>query len=152
MFTYNNKIYKSKKDLVIAIADRVGTQYPKNIVDLWTTTELNAIGVKVVVEQPKPDSFYYTDIVLQLDGSYTKTEKPLDEVKANKLKQINQQASSDYAKNDWYYSRLARNGKAVPQTIVDEGLALDNKVLALDISINSATSIEDLEVIKYESD
>ena len=102
-------------------------QYPKNIFNLWSASELEAIGIyEVVLDNTnlKNDEYYdNTNQIFTFRGgvvtaSYNSaTAKDLDDLKTLHKEKINAQAGSLLAPYDWYTLRAADGGTAVPSNV-----------------------------------
>ena len=105
-------------------------QYPKNIFNLWSASELEAIGIyEVVLDNTnlKNDEYYdntnqtftYSSVTDTVTASYgTATAKDLDDLKAlrqEKNKRICRKFA--LAPYDWYTLREADGGTAVPSNV-----------------------------------
>ena len=98
-------------------------QYPRNIFVLWSKEELAAIGIKPYSEV-RPDSRYYNQGALtrtesdgEIVGTYAAINKDVDQLKATMLGTVKSIASSLQSDVDWYWSREAKGGTAVPSEI-----------------------------------
>ena len=99
-------------------------QYQANIFNLWSTSELEALGIyAVVVDNTNlKDEKYYINTNQTfafssgtVTASYgTATAKDLATLKAEHKEIINAQAGSLLAQYDWYTLRAADGGTAVP--------------------------------------
>ena len=102
-------------------------QYPKNIFNLWSASELEAIGIyEVVLDNTnlKNDEYYnntnqtFTFADDTVTASYgTATAKDLDDLKTLHKEKINAHAGSLLAQYDWYTLRAADGGTAVPSNV-----------------------------------
>ena len=102
-------------------------QYPKNIFNLWSSSELEAIGIyEVVLDNTnlKNDEYYdntnqtFTFADNTVTASYgTATAKDLDDLKTLHKEKINAHAGSLLAPYDWYTLREADGGTAVPSNV-----------------------------------
>ena len=102
-------------------------QYQANIFNLWSTSELEALGIyEVVVDNTNlKDKEYYvnTNQTFAFSGgtvtaSYgSATAKDLATLKTEHKEKINAQAGSLLAPYDWYTLRAADGGTAVPSNV-----------------------------------
>ena len=93
--------------------------YPANIMGMWSTSELEAIGIYAIVEDStnRKDTDYYINTNMTytfasgtVTASYgTATAQDLTEVKTRKKGIINDQANSKLSDYDWYTLRAACN-------------------------------------------
>ena len=129
-------------------------QYPKNIFNLWSSSELEAIGIyEVVLDNTnlKNDEYYNnTNQIFTFRGgvvtaSYNSaTAKDLDELKTEHKEKINAHAGSLLAQYDWYTLRAADGGTAVPSNVVTYRAAVRSKANEMCNTIDSAPSVEHL--------
>jgi len=102
-------------------------QYSKSIFNLWSASELEAIGIyEVVLDNTnlKNDEYYdntnqtFTFADNTVTASYgTATAKDLDDLKTLHKEKINAHAGSLLAPYDWYTLREADGGTAVPSNV-----------------------------------
>ena len=129
-------------------------QYPKNIFNLWSSSELEAIGIyEVVLDNTnlKNDEYYNnTNQIFTFRGgvvtaSYNSaTAKDLDELKTEHKEKINAHAGSLLAQYDWYTLRAADGGTAVPSNVATYRAAVRSKANEMCSTIDSAPSVDHL--------
>ena len=129
-------------------------QYPKNIFNLWSASELEAIGIyEVVLDNTnlKNDEYYInTNQIFTFRGgvvtaSYNSaTAKDLDVLKTEHKEKINAHAGSLLAQYDWYTLRAADGGTAVPSNIATYRAAVRAKANEMCSTINSAPNVDHL--------
>ena len=126
-------------------------QYPRNIFALWSKEELTSIGVKPYSEV-RPDSRYYSDGVLtrtevngEILGTYASLSKDVDHLKNNMLSTVKSQAGSLQSYIDWYWSRAAKGGTAVPTAIATHATAI---YTTMDTKESAISALSDLDAIK----
>ena len=129
-------------------------QYPKNIFNLWSSSELEAIGIyEVVLDNTnlKNDEYYnntnqtFTFAEDTVTASYgTATAKDLDDLKTLHKEKINAHAGSLLAQYDWYTLRAADGGTAVPSNVVTYRTAVRAKANEMCSTIDSASSVDHL--------
>ena len=105
------------------------TKYPKNIFEVWSKSELEAVGIyEVVFDRTNfKDINYYvnTDQTLNFSSNTvtaswgTATAKDLDTLKTLHKESIDQQAYSFLQPNDWMVVRKAESSKAIPTDWLD---------------------------------
>ena len=129
-------------------------QYPKNIFNLWSSSELEAIGIyEVVLDNTnlKNDEYYNNtnqtfafadDTVTASYG--TATAKDLDDLKTLHKEKINAHAGSLLAQYDWYTLRAADGGTAVPSNVATYRAAVRSKANEMCSTIDSAPSVDHL--------
>ena len=114
-----SKVYQNPK--AITIGD---VNYPSNIFSLWSTSELEAIGIYIVVEDNSnlKDKEYYINTQQSfafadnsVTASYgTATARDLDELKTTHKKTVDGQAYGLLQPNDWLVVRNQEAGTAIP--------------------------------------
>lgn len=93
----NNEVIHKPKGLTIG-----GIQYPSNIFSKWSEAELNAIGLYTILATGTYNRRYYEsekvedfNVVPPTIG-YIKTDKPVDDVKATMLKDLEKVANDKF--------------------------------------------------------
>jgi hypothetical protein len=129
-------------------------QYPKNIFNLWSASELEAIGIyEVVLDNTnlKNDEYYdntnqtFTFADNTVTASYgTATAKDLDDLKTLHKEKINARAGSLLASYDWYTLRAADGGTAVPSNVATYRTAVRSTANDMCNTINSAPNVDHL--------
>ena len=130
-------------------------QYPRNIFALWSKAELAAIGVKPYSEV-RTDSRYYSDGVLtrtesdgEVLGTYAAVNKDVDVIKNTMLGTVKSIAGSLQSDVDWYWSRAAKGGTAVPTAIATHATAI---YTMMDAKESAIAGLSDLAaVIAYQN-
>jgi hypothetical protein len=132
--------------------------YPKNIFDIWSETELNAIGLYTVtyVSHPKKDFhdngspvYTFANNVVTMAWSNS-TEKKVVDVKSVLLAKIKSQLYQKLYSTDWTVLREADTGKVIPiatKTIRDN---YRTKEVTFTTAINSETTISGLESLIFD--
>jgi hypothetical protein len=166
------KIINQPKPLVIG-----DTQYSRNIFSFrWSNAEREAIGIYEVVfdNTNKKDEAYYinTNQTFAFAGgkvtaSYgSATAKALDDrnatddegvdldpvvvipgLKTNHKRIIKQQASSELANTDWYITRKADAGTAVPSAVTTHRAAVRTKSGEMETAIDNAANVDALAAL-----
>ena len=126
-------------------------QYPRNIFVLWSKAELAAIGVKPYSET-RLDSRYYNQGALtrtesdgEIVGTYASLSKDLDHLKNNMLSTVKSIAGSLQSSVDWYWSRAAKGGTAVPADIATHATAI---YTMMDTKESAIAALSTLDAIK----
>ena len=129
-------------------------QYQANIFNLWSTSELEALGIyEVVVDNTNlKDKEYYinTNQIFAFSSgtvtaSYgTATAKDLDVLKTEHKEKINAEAGSLLAQYDWYTLRAADGGTAVPSNVATYRTAVRSTANEMCNTINSAPNVDHL--------
>lgn len=130
-------------------------QYPRNIFVLWSKEELAAIGIKPYREV-RSDSRYYSDGALtrtevdgDMVGTYAGVAKDVDQLKSEMIKSVKSQVSSLQGAVDWYWSRAAKGGTAVPDAIRYHAAAIYTEMAAKETAIDAMTTLD--EIIAYQN-
>ena len=130
-------------------------QYPRNIFVLWSKAELAAIGIKPYSET-RLDSRYYNQGALtrtesdgEMVGTYAAIDKDVDTLKATMLQSVKAQAGSLQSQVDWYWSRAAKGGTAVPADVATHATAI---YTVMDSKETAIAALSDLAaVIVYQN-
>ena len=130
-------------------------QYPRNIFVLWSKAELAEIGIKPYSET-RLDSRYYNQGALtrtetdgEMVGTYAAVEKDVDALKANMLSSVKSIAGSLQSQVDWYWSREAKGGTAVPADVATHATAIYTVMEAKETAIDALVDLDD--VILYQN-
>ena len=130
-------------------------QYPRNIFVLWSKEELAAIGVKPYSET-RLDSRYYNQGALtrtesdgEVLGTYASHDKDVDALKETMLQSVKSIAGSLQSQVDWYWSREAKGGTAVPSKIATHATAIYTVMEAKETAIDALVDLDD--VILYQN-
>ena len=123
MWYYNSQIIKTPKAMEIG-----DVLYPKAI--FRDSAQLTALGIKPYSEVT-PDSRYYWNGAYTVDtsgaevvGTYAGTARDVATLKAGMLAKANSVVASRHDAIDWYWSRAAKGGTAVPSNIATYATAL----------------------------
>jgi hypothetical protein len=123
MWYYNSQIIKTPKAMEIG-----DVLYPKAI--FRDSAQLTALGIKPYSEVT-PDSRYYWNGAYTVDtsgaevvGTYAGTARDVATLKTGMLAKANSAVASRLAAIDWYWSRAAKGGTAVPSNIATYATAL----------------------------
>jgi len=130
-------------------------QYPRNIFVLWSKEELAAIGIKPYSEV-RPDKRYYNQGALtraesdgEIVGTYAAIDKDVDALKDTMLQSVKSIAGSLQSQVDWYWSREAKGGTAVPGEIATHATAIYTVMEAKETAIDALVDLDD--VILYQN-
>jgi len=130
-------------------------QYPRNIFVLWSKAELAEIGIKPYSET-RLDSRYYNQGALtraetdgEIVGTYAAVEKDVDALKDTMLQSVKSIAGSLQSQVDWYWSREAKGGTAVPGEIATHATAIYTVMEAKETAIDALVDLDD--VILYQN-
>ena len=126
-------------------------QYPRNIFVLWSKEELAAIGIKPYSEV-HPDQRYYTSGALtrtesdgEIVGTYEAVAKNVDHLKGNMLSTVKSIANSLQSHIDWYWSRAAKGGTAVPADVATHATAIYTVMDAKESAIAAMTTLDEVK-------
>ena len=148
MWYFNSETIKTPKTMVIS-----DVTYPKTIFrDSTTLTSLGIKPMRIVTV----DSRYYWDGAYTIDasgdevvGTYAGTDRNVATLKASMLSKANSTVGSRHDTIDWYWSRAAKGGTAVPSNIATYATALYSEHETIKTAI---AAISDLAgVIAYEN-
>jgi hypothetical protein len=123
MWYFNGQIIKTPKSMEIS-----DVLYPRTI--FKDSTTLTSLGIKPYREVT-PDSRYYWNGAFTVDtsgsevvGTYAGTARDLATLRSSMLEKANSHVASRHAAIDWYWSRAAKGGTAVPSNIATYATAL----------------------------
>ena len=129
-------------------------QYQANIFNLWSTSELEALGIyEVVVDNTNlKDKEYYvnTNQTFTFSGgtvtaSYgTATARDLATLKTEHKEKINAEAAGLLAQYDWYTLRAADGGTAVPSNVATYRTAVRSTANDMCNTIDLAPNVDHL--------
>jgi hypothetical protein len=116
MWYYNSQIIKTPRAMVIS-----DITYPRTI--FRDSSTLTSLGIKPYSEVT-PDSRYYWNGEFTVNtsgsevvGTYAGTARDLATLRSSMLEKANSHVASRHAAIDWYWSRAAKGGTAVPSNI-----------------------------------
>ena len=148
MWYFNSETIKHPKTMVIS-----DVTYPKTIFrDSTTLTSLGIKPMRIVTV----DSRYYWDGAYTVDdsgdevvGTYAGTDRDVATLKAGMLSKANKAAASRHDAIDWYWSRAAKGGTAVPSNIATYATALYSEHETIKTAIAAITDLAG--VMAYEN-
>ena len=148
MWYYNSQIIKTPKAMEIG-----DVLYPKAI--FRDSAQLTALGIKPYSEVT-PDSRYYWNGAYTVDtsgaevvGTYAGTARDVATLKTGMLAKTNSAVASRLAAIDWYWSRAAKGGTAVPSNIATYATALYSEHETIKTAINAISDLAG--VMAYEN-
>lgn len=156
------EVYTRPKKLIIG-----DVQYPDNIFELWSSTELEAIGIYEVVEDNtnlKSAGYYINtkETYTFASGTVTKTygvptavsltdtgsgETLVRGLKFSHKTSINHEAGSILQPTDWMVVREAEGGTAVPSDTKTWRAAVRTKANSMCTQIDNAANVDALEAL-----
>jgi len=148
MWYFNGQIIKTPKAMVIS-----DVTHPKGIFrDSATLTSLSIKSYREVT----PDSRYYHTGAYSVDtsgsevvGTYAGTAKDVATLKATMLEKARSTVANKLADIDWYWSRAAKGGTAVPSNISTYATTLYSEHETIKTAINVLSDLAG--VIAYEN-
>ena len=127
--------------------------YPRTI--FRDSATLTSLGIKAYREVT-PDSRYYWNGSFTVDtsgsevvGTYASTARDVATLKANMLEKARTAVASRLADIDWYWSRAAKGGTAVPSNISTYATTLYSEHETIKTAINAISDLAG--VIAYEN-
>jgi len=148
MWYFNGQIIKTPKSMEIS-----DVLYPRTI--FRDSATLTSLGIKAYREVT-PDSRYYWNGSFTVDtsgsevvGTYASTARDVATLKANMLAKARSAVASRHAEIDWYWSRAAKGGTAVPSNISTYATTLYSEHETIKTAINAISDLAG--VIAYEN-
>ena len=138
------------------------TKYPKNIFEVWSKSELEAVGIyEVVFDRTNfKDINYYvnTDQTLNFSSNTvtaswgTATANDLDTLKTLHKESIDQQAYSFLQPNDWMVVRKAESSKAIPTDWLDYRVDVRSTASSMKDKIDAVSDVDALAALYVYND
>ena len=131
-----------------------GLKHPQNWASCWSDEDKKSFGL-TWEDPPAPyDNRFYWDAntpkalddVTQEDGSVAEGLKKIW------IRNTKKTASSLLSSSDWYVTRKADSGSAIPDTVQDYRSSVRAKCAEIESTINSVTSIDDFIRLFESSD
>jgi len=148
MWYFNGQIIKTPKSMEIS-----DVLYPRTI--FRDSTTLTSLGIKAYREVT-PDSRYYWNGEFTVNtsgsevvGTYASTARDVATLKVNMLEKARTSVASRLADIDWYWSRAAKGGTAVPSNISTYATTLYSEHETIKTAINAISDLAG--VIAYEN-
>ena len=148
MWYYNSQIIKTPRAMVIS-----DITYPRTI--FRDSSTLTSLGIKAYREVT-PDSRYYWNGSFSVNtsgsevvGTYASTARDVATLKASMLDKAKSAVASRHDAIDWYWSRAAKGGTAVPSNIATYATALYSEHETIKTAINAISDLAG--VIAYEN-
>jgi len=162
-----SKVYNKPKQLTIG-----DVNYPSNIFSMWTSSELEAIGIyEVVIDNTNYKNPEYYDNTNQsftfadnkVTATYgTATARPLEDKKVDdgvikgvrppKLVQVDTEAYNLLQPNDWMVVRNAESSKAIPSDWLDYRVAVRTAASDMKTKINAVSDVDALAALYVYND
>ena len=148
MWYFNGSIIKTPKSMKIS-----DVLYPRTI--FRDSATLTSLGIKAYREVT-PDARYYWNGSFTVDtsgsevvGTYASTARDVATLKSNMLEKARSAVASRLADIDWYWSRAAKGGTAVPSNIATYATTLYSEHETIKTAINAISDLAG--VIAYEN-
>jgi len=148
MWYYDSQIIRHPKAMVIS-----GITHPKGI--FRDSTMLASLGIKPYRET-RQDSRYYWDGAYSVDatgdevvGTYAGTARDVATLKAGMLSKTNSHVANLHSQIDWYWTRAAKGGTAVPSAIATYATALYSEHETIKTAIAACDTLA--KIIAYEN-
>jgi hypothetical protein len=148
MWYFNSETIKHPKTMVIN-----DITHPKGI--FRDSSQLSSLGIKPYRET-RQDSRYYWDGAYSVDatgdevvGTYAGTARDVDVLNANMLSKTNSYVAGLHAAIDWYWTRAAKGGTAVPDAIATYATALYSEHETIKTAIAACNTLA--KIIAYEN-
>jgi len=148
MWYFNGQIIKTPKSMEIS-----DVLYPRTI--FKDSTTLTSLGIKAYREVT-PDARYYWNGEFTVNtsgsevvGTYASTARDVATLKANMLAKARSAVASRHDAIDWYWSRAAKGGTAVPSNIATYATTLYSEHETIKTAINAISDLAG--VIAYEN-
>jgi hypothetical protein len=142
MWKYGDRTIRPGK----AWTDSNGTQHPGNW-NIWSKAEKDAMNIKEIIEDPKPDSRLYL-WSMDSDGKVTSTARPLEDsgdvlgLKSTLKNEVKDQQGSFLNQTDWAVIRKADKETAIPSNIQTWRDAIRAKATEMENAIDNATDTD----------
>ena len=165
------KIITNPRSMIIA-----DVQYPAKIFQLWSSSELNAIGIYEVITDTsnlKDEKWYINtnesysfadDQVTRSWGTATPKEHAdknatdengdeldpvvvIEGLKTKLIRDLKNQVSNELAKTDWYITRNTEKSTAIPSSISTHRDQVRTKQAEMETSITNASDTPALETL-----
>jgi len=152
-----SKIYAQPKQLTLG-----DVNYPSNIFSMWTSSELEAIGIYVVVEDNT--NYKNKEYYINTDQSFAfgsgkvtatygaATAKNLANLKTSHCAIVDNQAYNLLQPNDWMVVRNAESSKAIPSDWLDYRVAVRTAATDMKTKINAVANVDALAALYVYND
>ena len=148
MWYYDSQIISRPKTMVIS-----DITYPKAI--FRNSSQLSSLGIKPYRET-RQDGRYYWDGAYSVDatgdevvGTYAGTARDVATLKAGMLSKTNSYVAGLHVAIDWYWTRAAKGGTAVPSAIATYATALYSEHETIKTAIAACDTLA--KIIAYEN-
>ena len=152
-----SKVYDKPTQLTIG-----DIKYPSNIHNLWSESQLKAIGVYIVIQDNSnlKNKEYYINTNQTFNFASNKvtasygaaTAKDLDTLKTEKSKEIDEIAYSLLQPNDWMVVRNAESSKAIPSDWLDFRVNVRSTASSMKTKIDAVSDVDALAALYVYND
>ena len=152
MWKYGDRTIRPGK----AWTDSNGTQHPGNW-NIWSKAEKDAMNIKEIIEDPKPDSRLYL-WSMDSDGKVTSTARPLEDsgdvlgLKSTLKNEVKDQQGSFLNQTDWAVIRKADKETAIPSNIQTWRDAIRAKATEMENAIDGASDTDAVAALFVSTD
>ena len=165
MWKYGNKIIRENR----VWTDDNGVQHPKNWM-VWSADEKADRGLVEITVQPKPDEKFYWVTGPNKDGTWTSTERAIENVnevdsdgtalldkngnqivtkglKSQYISQTKTTQGSLLFQTDWAYIRKADNGTDIPSDIQTYRNAVRSAAETIETKITNCSTMDEFQAL-----
>ena len=136
---------------------RIGDiQYPKNIFDIWSNSELKAIGIFPYKEIPVDIKYHNSGSISyeikesEVIGSYPSfTDKDVAVLKTEMIERTKIRVSAFLSRDDWMVIREAEGGSAIPDNLKAYRTALRKESNDKETEIKALSNLDSIKL--YEA-
>ena len=132
-------------------------QYPKSIFNVWSDSELLAIGIYKIVDKDRPDhnfydvgpsSYSYNSGTDKVNEDFTVTEKNVDKLKSDLTESTQHQGMDKLMLYDWLTSRyIFDNTKAIPSAVTTYAAAVRSHCATICTAIDDCSDLDAIKVV-----
>ena len=122
-----------------------GLKHPQNWARCWSDADKKSFGLTWEDPPAAFDSRFYwdADTAKSLDDVTQSNGSVAEGLKTQWVRSIKKTANSLLSSTDWYVTRKAEAGSAIPDTVQDYRSSVRAKCAEIESTINSVTSIDD---------
>ena len=122
-----------------------GLKHPQNWASCWSDADKKSFGLTWEHPPAAFDSRFYwdADTAKSLDDVTQSNGSVAEGLKTQWVRSIKKTANSLLSSTDWYVTRKAEAGSAIPDTVQDYRSSVRAKCAEIESTINSVTSIDD---------
>ena len=120
--------------------------YPPNWLRLSSQADKEALGIKWVDDQPRPDDRFWW-VTDNNDGTFSKTPKDLAQLKEQWVRSLKASAHSILSQYDWMVLREVEDPGTMPQDIKDYRRDVREYSGAAEADLNNCATVDELEAM-----